>query len=818
MLAVGWSLGLLALLAGCLLWAAPALAWDTELKRAIMRVHLGAATPQDLALVRQSNNVVNNMASTGHMPDRVYQKVQSDFADMNQEVAEQVARKNGLELRRQTSLKTSFAPGTDSDFITSSRSGRTTVEQIRNTVRDYNLEMNRRFGTSNVDYAKKLNTDFMANQQQMSAAEFAEVSKLNNDAYKRQGSAAYEAKVRDPNGRVTVEEAIDYQRDMNDLIAKKSGQIKALKQELGDAYRNDPQGLKAETRNLEAELQVRQQQQAKYIERYNQATTRTAEKYGIDLERPVSSDKIVKGAADRSMAQREGMTQQDVAKQKKMQSATSNALEEHLTQQAKTAGAKVSAEAAGKTGANVAEHDMLMNDAAEKLAELPASRQGEVIEDIRRRLGDDAARELAARTRTANGRIQTLKSREALKQNIKSTAAKVMQISMIATIANDARAWIKGEKSNIEAAESALNLVSQGYYHVGKELGGWKLAYDANYQAYLAGQQARIYGIATDLRKHGVSLEDVRRIMEDMDAGSEASLDRAIGELKAQGIDYRKPPAVERTYFSDRSWREYIADRGSAGLDMLGGILLSPFKLAWDTGKDIGELNLITTDIYKEHARIEDTSLQLIELINGLSQRKLTKRLIELGASPEDAAAAVAAWLTGKPEGLLKLRQLRDRLRTAGLPLGAPPKPASVDPAAVEQRRKHIMDRLAKLNHSKLGQVLDNLGIGATGDLMNCLCRQAGYGSSSTAQFYHPDTIGEYNRTYSCSQPGDPCVVSGFGCTRHPLPSWPEPWEYCMAHHRLNQVKGADGAVDESSGQRLDELIEAKLRERRTEP
>jgi hypothetical protein len=786
----------------------PARAFDTELERAIFKVAVGSASPEQLALVRQNNDIVNYMANTGHIPDHAYQRVQADFDAFNREVATAVAEKNGLDLRQQTSLKKSFSTGTDSDYLTSSRSGRTSVGQIKSTIADYNTEMNRRFRTTGVDYAKKLNTDFMANQTQMSAEEFAEVAKINNDAYKRQGSAAYEAKVRDPTGTVTVDEAIDYQRDMNDLINKKSKEIKSLRQELEAARRLDPKSV--ESRVLEAKLQIRQQQQAKYLQRYTQSTAETAKRFGITP--PESSSRIIDPAADRSMAPKEGLTQKELADLKRRTSSASSALEKHLTQQVKTGSAKVNVEAADKLGrtlGNVPEREALIRSAAQQVSELPPSAQGDMIEDVRRRFGDKAAKELAAKVREFNTRSKA----PATKPASEGTGARIMQTIAIASIANEARAWIKGEKSNIEAAEAAANLVSMGYYNLGKEAGGWKQTYDANLQAFITNQQARIYEIAVGLRREGVSKEEVGRIVEDMENGSEASLDAKIRDLKGRGIDFTKPPPVERTWFSDKTWGDYVKDRAEFGYEMAKGMVLAPFKLAWDTGKDLGELHVLTTDLFKTHRKEELANLELIELINGINQRKLTKRLIEMGASPQEAKDAVDAWLDGKPEGLLKLRKLRDKLKLEALPPDQRPK--QPDAATIAARRSHVMDRLTKLNDTKLSETLKALGIAPPLDVLNCACRRAGYGSSSTAQYYHPDTIGQFNPMYSCQHPGEPCIVSGFGCTRHPLPQSAEIWDYCVGTHKLDQTKTADGKVDPASGERLDERIERLLRERR---
>lgn len=134
----------------------------------------------------------------------------------------------------------------------------------------------------------------------------------------------------------------------------------------------------------------------------------------------------------------------------------------------------------------------------------------------------------------------------------------------------------------------------------------------------------------------------------------------------------------------------------------------------------------------------------------------------------------------------------------------APTKPAT---------RDDIMKGLRALNHTKLQAALRDLGISPTLAFFNCLCQRAGYGAMGTGQYYHPDTIGEYNPAYSCSQPGPPCVVSGFGCSRHPLPSDPKVWEACMNDWRVN-VETKDGKPVPGSGERLDEMIERKLRER----
>ncbi|MGB8814689.1 MAG: hypothetical protein WCC57_16040 [Paracoccaceae bacterium] len=92
-----------------------------------------------------------------------------------------------------------------------------------------------------------------------------------------------------------------------------------------------------------------------------------------------------------------------------------------------------------------------------------------------------------------------------------------------------------------------------------------------------------------------------------------------------------------------------------------------------------------------------------------------------------------------------------------------------------------ILAGILALPHDKLLIALETLGVKPSEDFYNCLCRAASYGSSGTQQYYHPDTIGDYDARYSCQTPGDPCIVSGYGCMRYPLPSDAAIWKGCSA-------------------------------------
>lgn len=751
--------------AGCVFAAVPpARAWDLELKRAILQVYLGTASPAQRTLVLRNNDVVNAMAGTGHLPDRVYQKVQSDFAEFNRSVASEAAEKNGLDLASQVRKADRYNAGTDSDYLTASRSGRMSPGQVEGTISDYNRAMNEKLGTSSVDYATKLNTDFMGDPGQMTREDFAAVSRLNNDAYARQAAATYEAKVRSGGGPpVTVDEAIEYKRQMGELIAKKSRQIADLEARTTAAFGADPDGALAQTRNLQAELQIRRQQQAKYLERYTDAVRRTAAGFGLEV--PATSD-LPSAAADRSTAPVEGRTQAEQAATRAAKAAASSGLQDHLGQSVRTAGAVTDAGAAASlrnAGAALPESGALIDSAVEQIVGLPASRQGEIIEMVRRQSGDAIARDLATRVRAANAaRPATAPAATAEP----AAATKAMQVVAIAGLANEARAWIAGEKTNWEAAEAVADLVSQGYFSVGRSLAGWKQTADANLQAYRTESEARIYAIAVGLHRAGVGVDEVKAIVRDLEGGSRTSLEAAIGRLGARGVGFVEPPPVERTVFSDETWKSYAIGRGWAAADMVKDMALSPLRLAWGTGRDIGELVVLTTDVFEQSRNAAASDLVVIETQNEIGRRRLIDRLVGLGASPEEATAAVEAWAAGRTEGLERLRALRDRLK------GAPVAEAAAAPVAGPvgaELSKQIEDRLANLDRSKLDALLDRIGTRTPEGFYACLCSGK----------WHAGHVGvRYNGETGA------CHFSGFGEWEEPLPSAAEAWKECIDTRR----------------------------------
>lgn len=782
-------------------------AWTLELKRAILKVHLGEATQAERLLVIRNNDVINRMALTGHLPDRVYQSAQKTFADFNRDVATKAAADNGLDLAQQVA-KGPPKPGTDSDYIASSKKGKISVDQVKNTIADYNAKMNEAMGTRDVDYAKKLNTDIMGNHTQMSAEDFKAVRKLNNDAYDRVGATEYETKVHaDPNKPPppppTVDEIADYKRMMRDMIAKKSGEISDLQTKVTEAFKADPQGLRPETRDLEAELQLKRHQQAKYFERYADATKATAERYGVETP---GRTRLSGAASDRSIKP-DGRSQTGMAADKAEATRGLSANEAHVGQSVRSEGVITDA-GASRSAWGSPDADRLMASAAEQMAGLPPSRQGEIIEQVRTRFGNEAARDLADRARRVNESRPVKPTAEPT-----GNLGKAMEVVAIAGMANDLRAILKGEKTNVEIAETAADLVSGGLYSAGSSLNEWRKIGQTADKAYATEKEARVLQIARDLLRRGVDRETVNGVMRDLEVGSEASLDRVTQTLAAKGVVYQRPPQPKPMTFEEFTAGGYITSVAGNVVDMAAGMVIAPGKLIYDTGKDIAEVTVMTSDYEKAMGEISDAELYTAEMQSRLGAMNFVKKLVSMGASEAEAQAAVDLWMSGKTEGATRLRQLRDRLKTGGAAttVAKAPEPP---PEELAKRRAHIVERLAQLNHTKLQATLAAVGVVPSTDFYNCLCHDAGYGSSGTQQFYHPGTIGAFNPTYSCSQPGEPCVVSGFGCMRYPLPSSAKVWAGCLATNRVGQTKTADGKVDPNSGETLDAVIERAIRNR----
>jgi hypothetical protein len=256
-----------------------------EVSQAMQDLWAGKATPKQRALLFKNNDVVNKAAMSGWVTDPVYQKVQADYARLNQEFATKAAAEAGAKLRVQQSKSPTYTPGTDSDYITEVKS----PEQVKQMQASYNRQINDYLKQEGVldapsdTWHNKLDTDFMADPEHVSKADFEKIAKLNNDAYKRRLAARFEATSRANDGTtVSPEEYGAYTEEMKDFVAKKQAKM--------EKYRNDPSLLNNPAEQAEYHRMMAQEQ--KYIERIENANRILREQQNLGPQRPSGDAKI----------------------------------------------------------------------------------------------------------------------------------------------------------------------------------------------------------------------------------------------------------------------------------------------------------------------------------------------------------------------------------------------------------------------------------------------------------------------------------------------------------------------------------------------
>ncbi|RMF03431.1 MAG: hypothetical protein D6773_07340, partial [Alphaproteobacteria bacterium] len=270
-----------------------------DVAQAMQDLWAGRATTKQRALLFKNNDAINAAAMQGWVPDSVYQQVQSDYAALNRHFASEAAREAGAGFEVQKSKSQTYTPGTDSDYITKV----TRPEQIGQMQSSYNRRINAFLAENEVldapsdTWHNKLDTDFMADPNHVTKAEFEQIAKMNNDAYKRREAAIFEAKSRDPDAPpITPQEYHAYAQEMQDFAAKKQGKM--------ERWRNDPTLLNDPLEQAEYHRMMAQEQ--KYIERIENANRILREQQGLGpMERPGGPRYEVVETADGNYAMRE---------------------------------------------------------------------------------------------------------------------------------------------------------------------------------------------------------------------------------------------------------------------------------------------------------------------------------------------------------------------------------------------------------------------------------------------------------------------------------------------------------------------------------
>ncbi|PAY16830.1 hypothetical protein CKO51_24655 [Rhodopirellula sp. SM50] len=241
------------------------------LAKALEAARTNTATAGQQALLFQNNNVINQAALSGWIPDATYQAAQREYAQLNAKLAAEAANMQGAKFTPQVSKSETYSPGTDSDYIVTTTSD-DPVGQIQKIQENYNELINRHLkealeaeGLHHVakdNWHNRLDVDFMADPAHVTDGQFQKIAELNNDAYKRRGAAEYERRLRGKDlPPITPEQFSDYAAEMQDFIAKKEGKL--------DKYRKSPSLLK-DPGEL-AEMHRLMAQESKYVSRIEEA-------------------------------------------------------------------------------------------------------------------------------------------------------------------------------------------------------------------------------------------------------------------------------------------------------------------------------------------------------------------------------------------------------------------------------------------------------------------------------------------------------------------------------------------------------------------
>ncbi|ACU89749.1 hypothetical protein [Desulfomicrobium baculatum] len=295
--------------------------------------------------------------------------------------------------------------------------------------------------------------------------------------------------------------------------------------------------------------------------------------------------------------------------------------------------------------------------------------------------------------------------------------------------------------------------------------------------------------VVKKMMRMGVPYEEARRAVDLKRSGDSSEFNGIAQRLKQAGV--------------------VDPETGTSGLDATGrtdsyeaGDYWKEIRNnAWEMVENKGKTVLRPLDMVYEW--YEENNLE--KMRNNERAAKFYQVLRGNGVPKDEALEAARAFAEDENS---------DKVREVYLKYVAGRKGGKAPVKEVAVKHKSLVEYLKSLNHKKMENVFEHLGVAPSQEFLNCLCRSAGYGSPGTAQIYHPDTIGDYNPKYSCNKPGDPCVVSGFGCMRYPLPSDSGIWETCLAANRMNMEKGDDGKVVPDSGQRIDDVLMEKIRDR----
>lgn len=291
-------------------------AGDAELIAAVQDVARNGARakPAARALILSRNKDFQRLAlDSRQISPADFEACQGWYVDTVTRYAEEAGKnlRPPIKVTPQTALKKpkkpgqvyiDYNPGTDLDLIT----GATTPEEIKklqdalNTRITEEVEKNLPGSAGKANWLHANDIDMMADPAKTSAENFKAISKMNNFAYESRGAARFEAWNRLvaeaerkglPPPPVVFNDLADYLNEMKNASSRRSEEIAGLK----EALRNPEAGLTEaqaleRAKLLEKDLYIAQAQQAKLVDRINDATDAMLKQY------PVPEGSVVRGS------------------------------------------------------------------------------------------------------------------------------------------------------------------------------------------------------------------------------------------------------------------------------------------------------------------------------------------------------------------------------------------------------------------------------------------------------------------------------------------------------------------------------------------
>lgn len=275
--------------------------------------------------------------------------------------------------------------------------------------------------------------------------------------------------------------------------------------------------------------------------------------------------------------------------------------------------------------------------------------------------------------------------------------------------------------------------------------------------------QARSQTLLQEMNDETAGFEAAIETEQERNQAAMASIDKAY-ESRTEAI-----AEDERTGGERRRREQWLRDNQASGAPKPGvGVIIDPQR---NPSEISYEWAITETEAggkyYREERAVAFQELELRRIAEKLAhEATLQKMAYDYDRRMEDRLA-----------GISELQAKRSALQDMALPVARGRCEDIAKPAAVREKMPEIgLETVLGLPHDELMSVLDFIDAKPSTDTLNCVCRRGNYGSPGTTQMYHPST-----KDTMCSTPGGPCIVSGFGCMRYPLPSGAAIWKDCAA-------------------------------------